>query len=43
MRSRSPYKSQKREDKKRRKRGMVVGSKSVFNIYQIFIGRLVQK
>jgi len=32
MRTRSQYKSQKREDKKRNKRGMRVGSRSVFTI-----------
>jgi len=35
MRSRSQFKSQRREDKRRKKRGMRVGSKSVFTILQI--------
>lgn len=34
MRTRSDYKSEKREQRKRKKRGMIVDSKSVFTIQQ---------
>jgi len=40
MRTKSQYKSQKREDKKRNKRGMRVGSRSVFTILKTIKNRV---